>query len=172
MDDDRLDLRSLADVDSPDVVRSALRDFRRRALTKYLWVTLVVSAIIVAAFVYPPERSLVDRIETADESALVGHSVQVGEATWTLVRVADLGDTLGLEWLVWPLDAPGSLSFATVSFAGVRGSEGLGQLVPFEIEKPASGVVHGVARVPRTPTEPFVLDLGELGVPARFWEGT
>jgi hypothetical protein len=54
----------------------------------------------------------------------------------------------------------------------VRGSEGTGQLVPFEIEKPTSGVVQGFVRVPRTPPEPFALDLHDLGVPTRFWEGT
>ncbi|HYG73189.1 MAG TPA: hypothetical protein VEC15_13015 [Actinomycetota bacterium] len=166
-----LDLRSLANVDSPDAVRSALREFRRRALTRYIWVGIGVAALIVAAFLYPPERSLVARIETADERALVGYSVEVGAATWTLLRVADLGDSLGLEWLVWPAGAGGRLSFPTVAFAGVSSDGGgEGTLVPFEVEPPADGTLEGTIRTPGSGPEPFVLDLRHLGVPARYWE--
>lgn len=169
MSEDGLDLHALGDVDSPDVVRGALREFRRRVLTRYVWIGLVIAVVGVAAFLYPPERSLVDRIDTADESALVGYSVDVGDATWTLLRVADLGDTLGLEWIVWPLGARGRLSFPTVSFAGVRSGVGLGELVPFEIATPRSGIVQGTAHEPASKPRSFSLDLGSLGVPERFW---
>jgi hypothetical protein len=173
MDDDTpLNLRSLADVESPDALREALREFRRRALTRYVWVLLAVVVLIVAALLYPPERSLVDRIETADESALVGYSVRAGESTWTLVRVADLGETLGLEWLVWPVDARGRISFPVVEYAGVRGDEGLGELVPFEVSPPRDGVLRGTIRVPGAAARAFSLDLGTLGVPPRFWRST
>jgi hypothetical protein len=37
-----LDLRSLADVDAPEVVHEALKAFRRRFWTRYLWIALVV----------------------------------------------------------------------------------------------------------------------------------
>ena len=170
MSDERpLDLRSLADVESPDAIRSALREFRRRALTKYVWVAVGIAALTVAAFLYPPERSLVDRIETAEDRVLVGYSVEVGNGTWTLLRVADLGDSLGLEWLVWPAGARGRLSFPTVAFAGVSGDGGEGTLVPFEVEPPADGTLEGTSRTRGSGPEPFVLDLSALGVPERYW---
>lgn len=170
-DEQPIDLRSLAAVDSPDAIRSALREFWRRTLTKYIWVAIGVAVLIVAAFVYPPERSLVARIETADERVLVGYSVEVGGATWTLLRVADLGDSLGLEWLVWPAGPRGRLSFPTVAFAGVSSDGGgEGTLVPFEVEPPADGILKGTIRTPGSRPEPFSLDLRDLGVPARYWE--
>ncbi len=172
MSDERpLDLRSLANDDSPDAVRSALREFRRRAVTRYIWIGVGVAALVVAAFLYPPERSLVARIETADERVLVGYSVEVGGVTWTLLRVADLGDSLGLEWLVWPTGPRGRLSFPTVAPASVSSDGGgEGTLVPFEVAPPADGTLEGTSRTHGSGPQPFVLDLQELGVPAHYWE--
>ena len=49
MNEEPLDLRALADVDEPDVLREALRTFRRRVLTRYVWITVGIGLAIAAA---------------------------------------------------------------------------------------------------------------------------
>jgi len=180
-----LDLRSLGDIASPDVVRAALRDFRRRALRRYVWVAVVIALAVVATIVFPPQRGLDERIEAAD-GAPVGYAFDVGDSAWTLVRVADLGDTLGLQFVVrrpppdpagasWWIQLHGQRSVLGTSEIGSRTSD----MSWFEIEKPPDGVIVGSGwydsgceppegeHTCRSETErlaPVRIDLRELGV--------
>lgn len=94
-----LDLRSLADVESPEVVKSALRRFRRKLLATGSAV-LVAALVLVSAVVWAMlDRNVVERIEQA-AGAYPGSVYEVNGVTVVLVKVADLGDTLGLRLLL------------------------------------------------------------------------
>ena len=51
MSGEPLDLRTLAEVDESDVVKVALKTFRRRILTRYVWITLVIGLVLAAVLV-------------------------------------------------------------------------------------------------------------------------
>ena len=191
-DETPLDLRSLGDVASPDVVRAALRDFRRRALRRYVWIAVVIALAVLATIVFPPQQGLDDRIEAAD-GAPVGYSFDVGDSAWTLVRVADLGDTLGLQFVVrrpppdpagpsWWVQLQGQRSVLGTSENGSRTSD----MSWLEIDKPADGLIVGSgwydsgckppdgAHTCQSETErvgPVRIDLAELGVLPSILEG-
>jgi hypothetical protein len=191
-DEAPIDLRSLGDVSSPDVVRAALRDFRRRALHRYVWIGIVIALAALATIVFPPQRGLDDRIGAA-EGAPVGYSFDVGDSAWTLVRVADLGDTLGLQFVVrrpppdpggpsWWLQLHGQRSALATSESGSRTSD----MAWFEIDRPSGGVVagsgwydSGCEPIPGESTcqsrtqrlGPIRIDLRELGVLPSILEG-
>jgi hypothetical protein len=103
MADERpLDLRALADVDEPEVVRDALRRFRRRVLTRYVW---VVAAVVVAGSAVVWGRTpttLQQRVDAARNVVYVDRVWRVDGVTVGLDRVADLGDTVGLHFVVIP----------------------------------------------------------------------
>ncbi|MGZ4151020.1 MAG: hypothetical protein ACXVP3_01095 [Actinomycetota bacterium] len=96
-----LDLRALSAVDEPEVVRQALRTFRRRILTRYVWlVVAVVLAFAVLRWSQAPS-TLAERIEHAPRG-VVAHPVwHAAGATISLDSVADLGDgRLGFHFVV------------------------------------------------------------------------
>ncbi len=57
-DESPLDLRSLGDVESPEVVRAALRRFRRNALRTAAWVAVVGLVAVTFALGASARRSL------------------------------------------------------------------------------------------------------------------
>jgi hypothetical protein len=94
-----LNLGSLGDVDSPEVIREALRRFRRRALRTAVWVVLVVLAIGTFVLGSRAQRNLGDDI--ADAPGVTPAAVyRVEGMTAILVKVADLGDRTGIHLLV------------------------------------------------------------------------
>jgi hypothetical protein len=101
-----LDLRSLADVESPDVVRAALRNFRRRTLLRSAMVALVAVAL-VAALIVGTRPSLADRIDSMGAYA-PGEVHTFGDVSVTVVRVNDLGNDLGVHLLLAAPKATGA----------------------------------------------------------------
>jgi hypothetical protein len=179
MSDDRLDLRDLSQVDSPEVVSAALAEFRRRMWTRYLWVVAVVAAVGVLAWQMTHPDDLRQRIERAEETSTndvyAGGSARIG-----IDKVADLGETVGLHLLVLPEPGsdpgvePGSgLPGPWLRVDGTVEEERTGGFDRwFEIEPPADGIVRLEVGGPgcRAPAGcPIEIDLRELGVPASTW---
>lgn len=100
------DLRSLGDVDSPEVVRQALEQFRRRAAKTGIWVLIGALAIVLFAFGVRARRTLGDDIDAATGVAPAA-VYRVAGMTAVLVKVADLGDRTGIHLMVaQPGDGP------------------------------------------------------------------
>lgn len=96
-----LDLRLLADVHSPEVVREALRRFRRRIVTRYVWFVLAAVVALIAIWWGQVPTRLAERVDRASRS-IEAHPVWRSHgATVALDRVADLGDgRLGFHFVV------------------------------------------------------------------------
>jgi hypothetical protein len=92
-------LRSLADVDSPDVLHAAAKRFRRRMLARGAWTILtLVAAVVIALSVYEQARPPLSRlgIPTGVYSA---ESLQVGGADVVLLQAQYDGDYVGLHFV-------------------------------------------------------------------------
>jgi hypothetical protein len=100
-DADPVDLRALADVESPEVVHEALRRFRRRTLTRYLWVSILVVLIAAALFLGGRPSNLKEEFEAArgggSSSAWVW---RLDQASVGIEEFVDLGEDLGLHFVV------------------------------------------------------------------------
>jgi hypothetical protein len=105
MSDERLDLRALGDVESPEVVGAALSEFRRRILTRSLWVFAAIVAAGLVVYQLTRPDTLRDEIERADRT-IVAATAEAGDMRLGLDLVSDLGDTFGLHLVVLP--APGT----------------------------------------------------------------
>ncbi len=104
-----LDLRALADIDSPEVVRVALRTFRRRMLTRYVWVALAIVFAALALIASGRPSDLREEIEQAHTRSYPANSVwRVSDASIALAEVADLGDAVGLHFVLLPDPGKGS----------------------------------------------------------------
>lgn len=101
-DETPVDLRSLADVDSPEVVHEALVRFRRRAISRYLWVGLAALLFGTAVLWGTTPTTLADRVDGADVVVNIERVWRVDGVNIALDRIADLGDTKGLHFLVIP----------------------------------------------------------------------
>ena len=177
MSDDRLDLRSLGEVDSPEVVGAALSQFRRRLWTRSLWIVAALAAVgLVWAQVGRPD-DLRERIERAEGTLTLTNAVyEAGASRIGLDRVADLGDTVGLHLVALPEPRAGYGS-------GPRGPELQVEAVVqgerldafdhwYEIQPPDDGIV-GVRVIGLGCPAPkgcrIEIDLRALGVPATTW---
>ncbi len=103
-DEAPLDLRVLADVDSPEIVRAALRRFRRRALTRYIWVGVGVAVFVAAVLWGRTPTTLAERVDRASSKAFPETVWRVRGVSVALEMAADLGDTVGLHLVVLPDD--------------------------------------------------------------------
>jgi hypothetical protein len=129
-DETPLDLRALADVDEPDVVRDALRRFRRRILTRYVWIAAAAAVAIVAVSWGRASTSLSQRVDEARRQ-IIAHPVwHANGATIALDRVADLGEgRLGFHFVVIG-------SAARLQMTGQVGTEAVGSFDQYiEIER-------------------------------------
>lgn len=190
MNDDRpMDLTSLGDVAAPDVVRGALRRFRRRVFTTGALVA--VAALSLAgglAWAAVFHRTLPEQIAGAPGTAL-GVTVTEGDVVTIVERVAKLDYGLAIHLYRAAPDAPRRADYS-YRFSGVRNAEQRGTTAVgdhyYVIAPPADGVVRGALRVQqgcdpppgggecRTELETvqrFTIDLAELGVPEDVWEG-
>lgn len=99
MTDDRpLQLGELAEVESPEVVRDALRRFRRRMFARGAWILL---AVIVAWALIPAfaAKDLPARFRAA-EGAAIGDIVRAGDVDVILVDARRLDDdTVGVHFV-------------------------------------------------------------------------
>lgn len=184
-DEKPLDLRSLGEVDSPEVLRAALRRFRHRMLVRGLWIFLGVAILLGLRLAGPLRPSLADQIERSPGIQL-GAVYRTGGVTVVVVRVADLGDNTGLH-VVLADPAAGPLDdlnlwirsgFVEWEFS----SAGAATEHWYEVRVPATGrldatVQHSVC--PRGPEggacsiEPqgqITIDLQAFGVDRRLWQ--
>jgi hypothetical protein len=171
---DPLDLRSLAEVDEPDVVKVALKTFRRRLLTRYVWITLVIGLVVAAVVWGLQPTTLEQRLQSSipvDEPQYVWHAVGLGIG---LVRVAKLGDDVGMQFVVVPAAGGQTADGFELSVAG-----------SLETELSSDGFMAFV-EVPRTtdgrytvtmqedsrgaPSESIVVSLSDLGVDPGIWK--
>jgi hypothetical protein len=103
-DEAPLDLRSLAEVDSPEVVSAALRRWRRRFLTTG-GIVLAAAVVFIAALVWAVlDKSPRERIETA-AGIRPGLVFEVGDTTIVVRKIADLGDDIGIALVLAAPDA-------------------------------------------------------------------
>ena len=120
--DESLDLRSLADVESPAIVQGALRRFRRKIFTTGALVLLsflcLTGGIIGATVLH---KTLAERIQTT-AGVEPGAVYSNEEVTLILRRVVRLDEGLGLHFL---LAAPESQRNAThfLRTEGIRDGE-------------------------------------------------
>jgi hypothetical protein len=174
-----LDLRGLADVDAPDVVRAALRTFRRRIVTRYVWMALLVVTLVAAAVWASTPTDLAGEVDNASlVVAPAGATWDVGGARVSLLEVAALDNTVGLHFVAL---APAG---ATVTRAGVSVDGELGVQRPrdwetyVEVPRSSDGVltarVHLSCEVgpcaPGQGSNVFEINLGALHVPVNIWE--
>lgn len=180
------DLRSLADVDSPEVLTTAVRRFRRRLLST--GAAVLVAALALAggiAWAVVGDRTLGERIDDAP-GASVGAIYRSDNATTVLTSVARLDDGLGLTFLI---AAPGSRpgDHYSVRTAGSRDFDAAGgrraQEIHLLVPPPDDGrlearltVQHGCdpdpsgfCRAKPQPVDRFTIDLMELDVPEAVW---
>lgn len=167
-----LDLRALADVEEPEVVHEALRRFRRRVWTRYVWVGLAIVFAVIALIVADQPRDLRDEVEAADARTYPNDAVwRVNETTIALDQVVDLGDAYAMRFFVIPdRDASRSVSVTgAIAMMGVDTYEAYAKL-PKRGDGTFTMVVGPTRCLPRCPEqEQLTISLRDLGVPASFW---
>jgi hypothetical protein len=175
-----LDLRSLAEVDDPEVVRAALKAFRRRIWTRYLWILGVVAILIAAVISLTRPHDLADRIQRGTTIAYPGNGAvyAVGRSRIALTEVADLGATTGIEFtVVGPPSGPSAIPPPpyAVRVAGSLHTEQGQTQTWVEVPKTPSGVLHVrlTHQGPCTKADPcaatVTVDLARLNLPATVW---
>ncbi len=176
-----LDLRSLASVETPEVVSAALRRFRRRLVVRGLWAALALLVAVLSLISLRSNRDLPERIMGASRiSYPTGNPgdglYDVRGVRFVVLEIADLGGgQLGVHVVGTP-DPAGQTVITTVSLPGTP--HGAGRYASsdwwFETPKPANGtipvaVTMGPCADGNGCKGSFVIDLGALGVPTDFW---
>lgn len=160
-----LDLRALADVDSPEVVRGALRTFRRRIVTRYVWLVLAIVLFGAAVLWGRTPTTLEQRVEAAHSAAYIDAVWRVRGATVALDKVADLGDRIGLHLVAVP-DQPDRR--VEVSVSGEIAGEQVDSWDRYLEVEPTTD--HPILTVSlRGVSARFPL-LGTGGIPASVWK--
>jgi hypothetical protein len=168
MSDEPLDLRSLADVDAPDVVHDALRTFRRRVLTRYVWITLAVVLALGALVWGLQPHTLQERIDRASPVYQPQASWQLAGMSVGLARVVDLGDTVGMRFAVVPLRAANQGDTVRIDGQLQAVSTGDGFDTYIEVPKTTDGIYR---MVPNSGAPGSVtIDLGAMRVPEDVWK--
>lgn len=184
-----LDLTSLGDVTSPDVIRGALRRFRRRVFTTGALVA--VAALSVAgglAWAALFHHTMGERVDAAPGETL-GLTFTEGGVVTIVERVARLEDGFVIHLhLAAPDAAPRdhySYRFDDVRYAEELGSAKVRDYY-YVTAPPADGVVRGALRLQTGCNAPpggglcraqpevvqeFTIDLETLGVSDDVWEG-
>jgi hypothetical protein len=168
-----LDLRALAEVDEPEVVREALHRFRRRLWTRYLWIGIAVVAAAVALVVGSRPTNLREEMEAANVRTFPAHTYRFDDVSVALAEVSDLGDTMGLHFVLVP-DAGGGNPAVWVE--GLLVAMGHGTYDNYiEAAKVTDGrlamTVGGVWCLPSCKQSySETIDLRELGVPPQIWK--
>jgi hypothetical protein len=179
VDDRPLDLRSLVDVDAPEVVRAALKTFRRRVLVRAGWVILALAVGTALLVSLVTARSLSERVLRSSTQAYpAGATWDVGSVRFVLIRVASLGDgRIGLE--LASAATPGSGvqvgGLSPIGIGGVQGETTGDSDWWFSLTPPADGRIAMRTRFdgPCDSAGPcggsFTIDLRALGVPTSLW---
>lgn len=189
MSDDRImDLSSLGEVTSPDVVRGAFRRFRRRVFTTGALVAVSALSLAGALLWATVFHRTIDEKIVDSPGATLGVVVTEGDVVTIVERVARIDDGLGIHLYQAAADAPRRADYS-YRLSGIRYAEKFGTAKLGNhyvvIAPPADGVVHGVLRVQDgcrpppgggfctekpEPLETFTIDLAQLGVPEDVWE--
>jgi hypothetical protein len=174
MSGEPLDLRSLAQVDEPDVVRDALKTFRRRVLTRYIWISLAVGLVVAAVVWGLQPTTLEQRVQTAtpvDEPQYVWHEAGLGIG---LVRVAKLGDDVGMQFVVIPNAGGQAADGFDLSVAGSietqLTSDGFNAYVDVPRTTDGRYVVTVQSKTFRAPRVSFAVSLSDLHVYPGIWK--
>ena len=177
MSDEGLDLRSLLDVAEPDVVRTALHRFRRRLLTRYLWLSsaLLIAAGAVVWGLQPATLEQKIRSATAREvPRVVWH---LDGVTIGLAEVVPLKDSVGLHFVLVP--TRGDANDHTYRLRTEGGIDEQSDSNGFDTYMQVPRTTDGRYEVTVTdasdsalPQETFVLDLAELRVSGSWWKET
>lgn len=180
MTEQPLDLRALANVDEPDVLREALRTFRRRVLTRYVWITVGIGLAIAAAVWGLQPSTLSERMDASSPTYQAQAIWHPDGASVGLARVVDLGDTIGMHFIVLPRDPSG---FWDLEVSGTLDSEVPSQdaEAPFEdytelveVERTSDGQYSVKASFDFGHPAEFTIDLSdpEYGLPPSLWKET
>jgi hypothetical protein len=167
-----LDLRALGDVDEPDVVRAALRSFRRRLWTRYLWIGLAIILGSVAWVVGNRPSNLKEEVEAADTITYPADAVwRIEGSSIALEEVADLGGTMGIHFVVIP--DPGTVA-PTLWVEGETHSMGWNTYDTYveaaKTTDPVLTLTYGKGCVPSCERQQTLeIDLQRLHVPATTW---
>jgi hypothetical protein len=173
MSDQPIDLRSLADVDAPEVVHEALKAFRRRFWTRYLWVVLVVAFAGVSFFSATKPSDVRDRMEASSLRSFPSATWRIEGSTVALAEVSDLGDGTGLRFIVVPdpgVEAPGvGVERSLASFTEVAYDTYL--VIPKSNDGRVTFAVGPSGCVPDCADGQIdtTVDLGALGIPDETW---
>lgn len=132
-----IDLRSLADVDSPEVVHEALRTFRRRTLVRFVWLVMAAGIGAIAVWWGNTPTTLAERVDSASTAIEAHPSWHVPGGAIGLDRVALLDDgRLGFHLVVI---RTGRYA-VELRISGQVASEEVGWLDRYvEIERPTTG---------------------------------
>lgn len=144
-EDRPLNLRDLAEEESPDVVRVALRRFRRRTAVRALWLAGLVLAALLLLPLLSTEASFAERYY-ASPGVPIGQTVDSGPVRVALLDARRIDpDNGGLHFFASASD-PGLVSIQEIGFGslGSRPAPGL------TIERP---ILNGSP----FPAEAFVL---------------
>jgi hypothetical protein len=167
-----LDLRSLGDVDSPEVVREALRIFRRRIVTRYIWVVVIAVLLAVAVWRSGQPANLAEEMDAANVRSFPEQVYRLDGNSVAVAEVSELGDDFGLRMIVIPDDPSRAASLRIEEATEVMGS-GPFELF-FRVPKDEDGILHAelepadcAARCRETSA--FEIDLASLLVPENLW---
>jgi hypothetical protein len=157
-----LDLRALADVDSPEVVREALRTFRRRIVTRYVWLVLAIVVFGAAVIWGRTPTTLQERVDRSSHYIAATPIWRVPGAAVGLDRAADLGDDrIGFHFVVIGRSV-------NLRMTGEIGGETVGSWDRYiEIERPTNGVATLIIAI-HGQRWPIPLGPGS-GVPEEVW---
>jgi hypothetical protein len=163
-----LDLRSLGDVDSPEVVHEALTRFRKRTVTRYVWLALLAILLVAGIAWARTPTTLSDRIDRASSAVEPSRTWRLDGASIGVERVVDLGGGIGFRLEILPDPGRG--------FVDVRASNQIdalraGRLTLYlEVAPPADGVVDLTVSYGHT-SQRITVDLRTLRVPDSYWRG-
>lgn len=168
-----LDLRSLADVDAPEVVHEALKAFRRRFWTRYVWIALLIGFAGVSFISSTKPSDVRDRMQAASLRAFPTARWRIEDSTVALAEVSDLGDGTGVRFIVVPdpgVDVPG----VGVPRSLARFSDGdydTYLVIPRSSDGRLTFAVGPSGCVPECPTGQIetTVDLAALGIPDETW---
>ena len=173
------DLGSLGEVDSPEVVKEALRIFRRRTLKSSIWVVAVVAMLAIPIVQQALHKDVRERFEAA-EGFDTGTIYTDRGVSLVLLRVADLGERTGLHLVVTSSGRDtGYLFHPEIENVYYPDSEERGEDRVFEgwyaVSVPDDGVVRVNVFAPglrpsERPQHEFLIDLKAAGVPDRLWQ--
>jgi hypothetical protein len=169
MRDEPIDLRFLADVEEPELVRQALRTFRRRFLTRYLWIAL--AAVLAGAAIWwgVQPNSLAERVDAASPRDFPGLARHTRGVDVALADVVRLRDGVGFRFVVIPRSEEAQFCISM--------PESIDREFPpdgfdayFELPRSTTGVYQATIGCNPRRSEPIAIDLASMHVDDSIWK--